>query len=212
MVPLGLLAAGSYFIGAVPFSLIIGKLRGVDIRTEGSGNIGAANVWRTAGAAAGMTAFACDMGKGVLAVLLAHAGSASRPDDLLLIAVIAAVVGHVFPVYLKFKGGKGVATGAGAMLALSPAVLLSAAGVYIIAFVCSRRTSSVGSLAGALSFPVFLTAYYLFLPGVYAVFFKITYAYFLVTSILVIAIIVVRHSANLRKLFSGKEAGSGTAG
>jgi len=200
-----LLAVSAYLIGGIPFSLILGKLWGVDIRKEGSGNVGSANVMRTAGRIAGILAFAGDMGKGAAAVFVSFLLNPFQTDTILLVGAYASVIGHIYPVYLKGKGGKGVATGAGAMLMLSPAALASAAAVYIIGFYVSRRISSVGSLAAAVSFPLFLTLYYVLLGEAYSVFFDINYLWFLMTVLALITLIIVKHIPNIARLLRGDE-------
>jgi len=200
-----LLVCSAYLIGAVPFSLIIGRLWGVDIRKKGSGNVGAVNVLRTAGKTAGILAFASDIGKGVAAVIVSHLLNPFHTDTILLLGACAAVIGHMFPVYLKGKGGKGVATGAGVMLALSPVVILSSIAVYFIGLFSSHRTSSVGSISGALSFPLFLTLYYFCFPKLYSVFFTVDYLWFLAAAVFIILLVVIKHVPNIKRLIRGNE-------
>jgi glycerol-3-phosphate acyltransferase PlsY len=143
----------SYFIGAVPFGFLIGKLRGVDVRAVGSGNIGATNVWRTLGPAAGTLAFALDVGKGVAGPLLG--GVLLGPHDAPGIALcgIAALLGHVFSVFLKFRGGKGIATGLGVMLGLAPVAAVACFALWGVILLVSRIIS-VASIAACLALPV----------------------------------------------------------
>ena len=154
--------AASYLIGSIPFGLIIGKLKGKDIRKEGSGNIGATNVTRVIGKGWGKLCFTLDFLKGALPVLIVSYLTPKAlfpfltdltpvawqeyymnqlPDPLAVLpslAAFAAVSGHIWPIYLKFKGGKGVSTAAGAILALNPLALIGAALVWVITFFASR--------------------------------------------------------------------------
>ena len=144
--------AGAYLIGSIPFGLLIGKLNGKDIRKEGSCNIGATNVTRVVGKWWGKLCFLCDFLKGFLPVF---AVMCLYPADGWLIALtaLAAMLGHVFPVYLKFKGGKGISTAGGAALALCPLAVLIAATVWVLVFLISRYVS-LASLAAALALPL----------------------------------------------------------
>ena len=148
----------AYLIGAIPTSVIAGKLlQGIDIRKEGSGNAGATNVWRILGWKAGVTVLAIDLGKGVLAasvIPLIPFGSISI--DPLLIPILcglAAVIGHVFPIYMGFRGGKGVATAAGMLLAVAPIPVGIGVGVFGLTLLLFGRVA-LGSLVGALSVPL----------------------------------------------------------
>jgi acyl phosphate:glycerol-3-phosphate acyltransferase len=144
-----LLTAGiAYLIGSIPFSYLVARAFGVsDVRRVGSGNVGATNVLRTAGKPAGVLAFLLDAGKGAVAAALAHGLSHGDPG-LPALAAVAAVVGHMFPVWLRLHGGKGVATGFGAFAPLAPL----AAGGAVVAFAVVAATTryvSLGSVAGA---------------------------------------------------------------
>jgi glycerol-3-phosphate acyltransferase PlsY len=140
----GVLAA-AYLLGSIPFSYLVARLRGVDVRKVGSGNVGATNVMRSVGPGAGLAAFVLDFAKGAAAALLA---SKVEPDGPLpAMAAAAAVVGHVFPVWLRFRGGKGVATGAGAFLPLLPAATAAALVAFGLALAITRYVS-VSSLVG----------------------------------------------------------------
>lgn len=146
-----LLAVVSYCFGAVPFGLFIGKMAGVDVRTAGSKNIGATNVSRLLGKKYGLITLACDCAKGYLPMLLASLLLAGQPerDTIVVLCGILAVVGHMFPVYLGFKGGKGVATGLGVFLFLSPLAILLSVLVFVAAVAISGFVS-VGSLLASL--------------------------------------------------------------
>ncbi len=135
----------AYAIGAVPLSWLVARRLGIDLRRAGSGNPGATNVLRTAGAPAAIAALMLDVAKGSAAVLLAQAWSAS--PVLAVVAGVAAVVGHVFPAWLAFRGGKGVATGAGMFLVLAPGALVVAAGVFALTVAATRYVSLGSTLA-----------------------------------------------------------------
>ena len=145
-----LVLLASYLLGSIPFSYLVARTRGVDVRTVGSGNVGATNVMRSAGKAAGIAAFVLDAAKGALAALLARKvapGLAVPP-----LAAVAAIVGHMYPVWLGFRGGKGVATGAGAFLPLAP--LATVAGLVAFALTRpSRATCRSGRWRGRSCWP-----------------------------------------------------------
>src|SRR5438876_10604416 len=152
----------AYLLGSIPFSYLVARRRGIDVRTVGSGNVGATNVLRSAGRAAGLTAFALDFLKGSLATWLAL--RMAGPTAAAAAAVIA-VIGHMYPVWLSFKGGKGVATGAGAFLPILPAAAVAGL-VTFGAVAYLTRYASVGSIAGASALPVVALA--MGSPGAYA--------------------------------------------
>jgi glycerol-3-phosphate acyltransferase PlsY len=184
---------GAYLIGSVPFGLLLTRMVGIgDIRAIGSGNIGATNVLRTGRRGLAAATLLLDAAKGALAVLLArklgHAYAVEFAWEY--IAAIGAVLGHVFPIWLRFKGGKGVATALGVYAALSPALGLAAAVVWLAAAGLSR-TSSVGGIALALAGPA------------YAVFEgRQTLG---LTTALIAAVVVIRHRENIRRLLAGTE-------
>jgi glycerol-3-phosphate acyltransferase PlsY len=211
----GLLLAAAYLIGSIPFGLLLGKALGFDIRKSGSGNIGATNLARAAGRKWGVAAFLLDYAKGLappLAAALwmgvegvegvedgpAAAHGAGVPEGSLpVLAGALAVLGHVFPVFLGFRGGKGVATAFGAMTALSwPAAL--AAGILWLVLYASTRTVSVASMAAAVALPAGAA-----LAG--PSFASASYAAVLVFAVLLAALILVRHSANIARLLRGEE-------
>lgn len=146
-------AAAAYLIGSIPFGLLIGKLNGKDIRKEGSCNIGATNVTRVVGKWWGKLCFLCDFLKGLLPALLTLHYLEDGGGWLTAAAAVAAVLGHVFPIYLGFKGGKGVSTAAGAAMALCPPAVVIAGAVWAAVFFLSRYVS-LASLAAALALPV----------------------------------------------------------
>jgi acyl phosphate:glycerol-3-phosphate acyltransferase len=147
----------AYFLGAIPFSYLITRWKtGGDIRSMGSGNVGATNVLRTSGKISGLAALILDVGKGVAAVYL---GRVLGGDEIWgAIAGFFAIVGHSFPVFLKFRGGKSVATGGGAFLVLCPLGIISAIAVFIVMLLIFRIVS-LGSITASASFPLFAWLY-----------------------------------------------------
>ncbi|MBR1836261.1 MAG: glycerol-3-phosphate 1-O-acyltransferase PlsY [Kiritimatiellae bacterium] len=145
-------AACGYLLGSVPFGYLAGRLRGVDIRKVGSGNIGATNVWRTLGRGPGAAVFLLDALKGALAASLFPSPAAA------LSGAVGAMLGHSFPVFLGFKGGKGVATGLGVAVGLVPHSAALGLAVWIAVFLCSRYVSlaSVAAAAAVGAAPWFL--------------------------------------------------------
>ena len=140
--------AGAYLVGSVPFGYLIGRARGVDVRTVGSKNIGATNVYRTVGKGWGLLAFLCDFLKGCLPTLAAlrwGGGNANLP----VCVGLACVVGHTLTVFMRFKGGKGVATAFGMMIALAPYPTLAAFGVFAVTVWLSHYISLGSILAAA---------------------------------------------------------------
>lgn len=143
----------AYLLGSIPFGLILVRLRtGRDVRQSGSGNIGATNVLRTTGRFWGVATLLLDAAKGAAAVLIAGALTGGDPTALYL-AGLAAVLGHIFPVWLRFRGGKGVATCLGVFLVLSPLAVLPTLGVFI-GLALLTRTVSIGSVSAAIAFPL----------------------------------------------------------
>ena len=139
-----------YLAGSVPFAFLLARRVGIDVRVAGSGNVGAANVLRTTGAWRGITVMALDVAKGVLAVFLAsiaHAGV-----TLTAVAAAAAVVGHIYPVWLRFKGGKGVAVAAGVFAVLTPIATAVAFSLFLV-IVWATRYVSLASIAATLALP-----------------------------------------------------------
>ena len=148
----------AYLIGAIPTALLAGKLtKGIDIRTVGSGNVGATNTWRVLGWRAGVAVLAIDLAKGFIAAALIPKIPLGPlplgPADVAVLCGLAAVLGHVFPVYIGFRGGKGVATTTGMLIAVAPLPLGIAAGVFALALILTGRVS-IGSLLGAVSVPI----------------------------------------------------------
>jgi glycerol-3-phosphate acyltransferase PlsY len=187
----------AYLLGSIPFGYILVRLfRKEDIRTTGSGNIGATNVVRSGAKGLGILTLLLDLLKAFAAVKIAQhfaPGTAGFPSDLAVAAGIAAIVGHVFPVWLSFKGGKGVASALGVFLALAPLAALCALGVFIVVFAITRYVS-LASIVAAIVLPVFCM---LWMPDRTPVF---------VGGIIFIALLVIsKHRANISRLMQGKE-------
>jgi glycerol-3-phosphate acyltransferase PlsY len=191
-----IVVAVGYLLGALPFSVWIARARGVDVRRVGSGNPGATNVLRAAGRLPGLLALACDVAKGVVAVLLARLLGLS--PAWWGWAALAAVCGHVFSVFLRFRGGKGVATAAGALAAVSP-LALGAAIVVFVAAVGLTRYVSLGSMLAAVSFPA---ALWWLAPAELD---REARTALLVSSSLIALLVLARHRANLQRLLAGTE-------
>ncbi len=187
------LLVGSYLLGAVPFGLVVGKVAGVDVRQHGSKNIGATNVSRTLGKKYGVVTLILDVLKGYTPMFAASLLLAKTPEALLIVCGcgIAAVVGHMFPVYLGFRGGKGVATGLGVFLYLSPLAIAFSLGVFLAAVVISGFVS-VGSLLASALFPLWL----FLLGGSPTV---------IAAAAVIAALIWIKHHENIRRLLQGEE-------
>ena len=191
-------AACSYLVGSIPFGYLAGCIRGIDIRTVGSGNIGATNVFRTLGPRFGILTFALDAAKGVAAAGIVpwavwSLAGLEAPPAAALVCTVAVLAGHGFPLFLGFKGGKGVATGLGCALSVVPHTALVALAVWILVFLATRYVS-VGSIAAALAaaaLPWFVDrpagAAACALVGVLAL------------------LIVWKHRSNVRRLLAGTE-------
>jgi acyl phosphate:glycerol-3-phosphate acyltransferase len=140
-----------YLMGSVPFAFLLARRRGVDLRRAGSGNVGAANVLRLTGTTDAVIAACLDGAKGALAVVLAY--RLMTEPTAPVVAGLAAVIGHIYPVWLSFHGGKGVATAAGAFAVLAPGAILIAAGVFVVSVLLTRYVS-VGSMAAAVTLAI----------------------------------------------------------
>lgn len=181
---------GAYLLGSISFSYLIVKAReGMDVRTVGSGNAGATNVLRASGKGPAAAVLLLDMTKGVLAVVAARWLQATPP--VVGAAAVAVVLGHVFPVFLGFRGGKGVATSAGALGALAPAAMLFTLLVFVLV-VTWKRYVSLGSVAAAAAFPLLAWAGQRD-PSLIA------------ASAAIALVIVIKHRTNLRRLLQGVE-------
>ncbi len=204
MIPATLAVLGAYLLGSIPFALLIARMWGVpDLRKVGSGNLGATNVWRVAGGKAAIGVFFGDIGKGVAAVLIGRyvAGQwGTGPlglDIFLALCAVAAVLGHVFPIYLGFRGGKGVATGLGAMAALLPAATAIAVGAFAVVVATTRYVSLASMIAGLVLFATVAVRRY----GMGA---EIEATYVVLTG-LVAALVIWTHRGNLQRLLGGTE-------
>jgi len=184
-----LLLAGSYLLGSVPTGLLLGKVYGIDVRKEGSGNIGATNLYRTVGRKVGIMTLAGDCLKGMLPVLAVK--YSALPVEYAAWVGLAAFCGHVFSVFLRFRGGKGVATALGVFLALSPIAVAIALGVFVLLMLIWRYVS-LGSIAAAAVMPIAVWA----LGGGRVVG---------VVTMIVSVIVIIRHTENIKRLATGTE-------
>ena len=186
----------AYLLGSIPFGLLLSKLFGTaDIRKEGSGNIGATNVARVAGPVAGVLTLLLDAGKGALAVMLA-VRLTNAAALWMMIAGLCALVGHCFPIWLGFRGGKGVATAAGVFLVLCPPAFLGAMILFLLV-VGYWRFVSLGSISAAAAMPLLV---YIFWAPRHAPPLVITFG-----SLAVALLIVFKHDANIQRLVQGDE-------
>jgi glycerol-3-phosphate acyltransferase PlsY len=193
-----IIALVGYLLGSIPFGyLIVRRKIGADIRQTGSGGTGATNVSRRAGKAAGVLTLLLDAAKGSAAVLMVKA--IDGDNWMIAAAAIAALVGHIFPVWLGFRGGKGVATGVGIFLLLAPLALLCA-GVVFVAIVALTRYVSLGSITAAILIPVFVWLQSVFVAPVYDLRPSLTAA------VAGAALIVFAHRGNIQRLTSGTES------
>ena len=198
----GVALLGSYLLGSIPFGYLAGLLQGIDIRQAGSCNVGATNVVRVLGKGYGYPVFALDCSKGFAAVKIAMLMATGRPPEwnspeiFGILAAICSVLGHLYPPWLKFKGGKGVATSAGALLALAPVATLIGVAIWITVFWLTRYVS-LASVTAAVVLPIVI----LLVsspdqnkrePLVYS-------------SVCVAAVVVWRHRSNLSRLIRGTE-------
>jgi glycerol-3-phosphate acyltransferase PlsY len=189
-------AAAAYLLGSIPFGLLLAKVFGrVDVRTSGSGNIGATNVARVAGPVAGALTLLLDTAKGAAAVLLA-ARFSNESAMWMMVAGLGVLLGHIFPIWLNFKGGKGVATALGIFLALCPLAALSALALFA-AVAAYWRYVSLSSIAAAAAMPLLI--YFLWAPPhappTVIIFGTMTAA----------LLIIYKHDANIQRLIEGAE-------
>jgi glycerol-3-phosphate acyltransferase PlsY len=188
-----------YLLGSVPFSYLAGRLRGVDLRQHGSGNLGASNTYRVLGASYAVPVLVLDIGKGAAAVLLAGWLSGGKPGLWGSAAALGAIVGHIWSVFLAFRGGKGVATAAGAFLALTPIPTLISVALWLV-LVAATRYVSVGSMAGAVMLPL---AVYLLGARTSGAPRDTGPEFWL--ALVVAAVVLVKHRSNIRRLLDGNE-------
>lgn len=190
----------AYLLGSIPTSVWLGSwLKGIDLRDYGSGNAGATNAFRVLGKPIGIAVLLIDMLKGYAAVSLSHLQQEILPGtEIWMIFRIGlgllAIAGHIYPLFAKFKGGKGVAALAGIGLALHPLSALCALGVYAVVFMIGR-VSSAGSLMAVVSYPVWVI--WVFNEG---------YRSMTLFSLAVVALVLITHRSNIRRLFLGRES------
>jgi glycerol-3-phosphate acyltransferase PlsY len=196
----------AYLLGSIPFGYLIVKFAsGADIRETGSGGTGATNVSRKAGKAAGVVTLALDALKGAAAVLVARWLTGEAGTSWVVGAAAAlAVIGHCYPVWLKFKAGKGVATGLGVFLAVAPWATLAALAVFIIV-VWRTRYVSLGSIVAAAFLPIWILLTHIWIEPVR------NFAPIMAALCAVSTVIILKHSENIRRLMAGEENKFGMA-
>lgn len=193
------LAFLAYILGSVPSSVWLGRaIKGVDLREHGSGNAGATNAFRVLGKPIGSLVLFLDMLKGFLAVNLALLQSVidSGSEGYMMLKIgfgLLAVVGHIFPVFAGFRGGKGVATITGVALAINPFAALAAIGIYLLVFLITR-ISALGSLLAVLTYPVWILWV-----------FRSEYLTIRIFSLVVVVLVLITHRSNILRLVKGEE-------
>jgi glycerol-3-phosphate acyltransferase PlsY len=202
MLALGVVVIGSYLLGSIPFGYLAGRIAGVDIRNCGSGNVGATNVLRTLGKSYGYPVFAADFLKGFAAVKVSMLiATRVQPEGISsemfgIVAAVSSVLGHSFPVWLRFKGGKGVATSAGALFGLAPVAALIGAAIWILTFLLTRYVS-MASITAAAALPlIILITSWLSQSAGKSLFYS---------SVCLAAVVIWRHRSNLSRLLRGTE-------
>jgi acyl phosphate:glycerol-3-phosphate acyltransferase len=202
MVTLAVLILGSYLLGSIPFGYLAGRSAGIDIRQSGSRNIGATNVVRVLGKRYGYPVFALDFLKGFAAVKISMLTAPGQPPEwnssviFGILAAMASVLGHLYPPWLKFQGGKGVATSAGALLALAPVATLIGIAVWIVVFWLTRYVSLASMMAAIVLPIIILVAGSKDQNRTKPLFYS---------SICVAAIVIWRHRSNIVRLIRGTE-------
>ena len=202
MLTLAVALIGSYLLGSIPFGYLAGRIARIDIRNCGSGNVGATNVIRTLGKGYGYPVFALDFLKGFgsvkMSILIATRVQLEwiSPEMFGIVAAISSVLGHSFPVWLRFKGGKGVATSAGALFGLAPVAALVGVAIWILTFWLTRYVS-VASIAAAAALPliILITTWLSRTAG------KLLFY----SSVCLAAVVIWRHRSNLSRLMRGTE-------
>ncbi len=185
---LAAIALGAYLLGSIPFGVVVTRLMGLgDVRQIGSGNIGATNVLRTGNKGAALATLLLDAGKGAVAVLVARAIAG---EDAAQLAALASFLGHLFPVWLGFRGGKGVATFLGTLLALAWPIGLACCATWVV-MVLMTRISSASALVASLAAALFLWLY-----GPQSL---------IALAMALAALVWLRHAANIRRLLNGTE-------
>ena len=199
MFHVGLIIVFAYLLGSIPTSVWLGRaIKGMDLRDHGSGNAGATNAFRVLGKGLGSLVLLLDMLKGFLAVSLALLQSEfdSGTEAWMILRIglgFLAVLGHIFPVFAGFRGGKGVATITGVALALHPYGALAAMGIYLLAFLLTR-ISALGSLTAVISYPLWINLV-----------FRSEYLSLKIFSLLVVILVLITHRSNIRRLLRGEE-------
>jgi glycerol-3-phosphate acyltransferase PlsY len=205
----GSLILVAYLCGSIPFGVLIARAKGVDIQKVGSGNIGATNVARSVGARWGFLVFALDFLKGLVPTLVARMVGPSLGDgpflrfDLPVLCALAAVLGHVFSVWLRFRGGKAGATGLGVGAVVCWQAMVAAAVVWIIVFAITRYVS-LGTILGSLAYVLAVMALVIFHDGGNP--FDRSYIARSVFCMAVAALVILRHKDNIRRLVAGTES------
>jgi glycerol-3-phosphate acyltransferase PlsY len=202
MLAFAVVVIGSYLLGSIPFGYLAGRMAGIDIRNCGSGNLGATNVIRTLGKGYGYPVFAADFLKGFgavkMSILIATRVQSewNAPEMFGIVAAISSVLGHSFPLWLRFKGGKGVATSAGALFGLAPIAALVGVAIWILTFWLTRYVS-VASITAAAALPliILLTTWLTRTTG------KLLFY----SSVSLAAVVIWRHRSNLSRLIRGTE-------
>ncbi len=196
-----LVAFAAYLLGSIPTGFLVAKSRGVDIRTVGSGNIGATNVFRALGKGPGILVFLADMAKGFIACAVigplgwrwfGDTASASAHEYFAILAGFLGVLGHNYTCWLGFKGGKGIATSAGVLLALFPTALAAVFGVWLLVFGVSRYVS-LASMAAAAALPAFVWIFGFSLERIIA-------------AAVMAALAIYKHKSNIQRLLAGTES------
>jgi glycerol-3-phosphate acyltransferase PlsY len=202
MLTFAIVVIASYLLGSIPFGYLAGRMAGIDIRNCGSGNVGATNVIRTLGKGYGYPVFALDFLKGLgavkMSILIAtRMQSEWNPPEMFgIVAAISSVLGHSFPVWLGFKGGKGVATSAGALFGLAPVAALVGVAIWIVTFWLTRYVSVASiAAAAALPFVILITTWLSRTTG------KLLFY----SSVCLAAVVIWRHRSNLSRLIHGTE-------
>jgi glycerol-3-phosphate acyltransferase PlsY len=202
MVTLAVLLIGSYLLGSIPFGYLAGRLKGTDIRQAGSGNVGATNVVRVLGKGYGYPVFALDVLKGFGAVKISMLIAPGQPPEwnspeiFGIFAALSSVLGHLYPPWLKFKGGKGVATSAGALFALTPVATLIGVAIWLTVFWLTRYVS-LASITAAVVLPIVILVVRSQNQN--------NCGALVYSSVLVAAVVVWRHRSNLSRLLQGTE-------
>ncbi len=200
MMPYIIIAILSYLIGSINFSVIISKkMAGFDLREKGSGNAGTTNMLRTVGKGAALITLICDILKGVVSILIAmligKIAEKANPAILVQIAGILVIIGHTFPVFFKFKGGKGVATAVGVLLITNWQIGLICL-IFGLVLIALTRMVSLGSITAAILFPVLV----LFIKANYIVEGK-----YFIYSVIIAVIVIFNHRQNVKRLLNGNE-------